>query len=78
MIGEYNFVNYFNSYIQDKVHQNYFTLDPLLSYKLNAFSVFYIGSHLGAQDNMFLNWDRIRLNDQTVYLKFQYLIRSSI
>ncbi|UCE05191.1 MAG: carbohydrate binding family 9 domain-containing protein [bacterium] len=76
LILEYNIVDFYNSYISEMVHQKYFTFDPLISYKLNAFSVFYLGAHFGARTNFYLDWNDIRLNDQSVYLKFQYLFRS--
>ena len=74
LIGEYNVANYYSSYARQMVRERYFTLDPLVSFKLNAFSVFYLGGHLGARDNVTLDWPDIRPDEQTLYAKLQYLL----
>jgi len=75
LIAEYNLVDYYNSGISELVRQKYFTLDPLFSYKLNAFSVFYLGSHIGASNNFYFDREELIMNQQSVFIKFQYLFR---
>lgn len=75
LIAEYNMVDYYNSGISAMVRQKYLSFDPMFSYKLNAFSVFYIGGHLGASNNFYLDWNELKLNNELVYIKFQYLFR---
>ena len=75
LIGEYNWVDYYDVSIENMVHQKYFSFEPLMSYKLNALSMFYLGAHWGARTNFYMNWDDLHLNSQSVYLKFQYLFR---
>jgi hypothetical protein len=76
LIMEYNVVDYYDSYLQQLVRQRYFTVDPLFSYKLNAFSVFYLGGKFGGQNNYYLNWDEVRFTNQSVFIKLQYQFRS--
>jgi hypothetical protein len=76
LIAEYNIVDYFDSSEARMVQQKRFAIDPLFSYKLNAFSVFYLGGHLGAKNDFSLNWQDITFNNQSVFVKFQYLFRS--
>ncbi len=76
LIGEFNIVDRHDSGASQIVRQKFFTLDPLFSYKLNAFSVFYLGGHFGAKNNFYLNWDDIRATEQSLFVKFQYLFRS--
>ncbi len=49
-----------------------FDLEPLVVYRLNPFSIFYIGSTHGYRD-----FDRVGLagTDRQYFLKFQYLFR---
>ena len=74
LIGEYNVADYYSSIAGQMVRERVFTVDPLVSFKLNAFSVFYFGGHLGARDNVYLDWPDIRPDDQTLYAKVQYLL----
>jgi hypothetical protein len=76
LIMEYNVVDYYNSYLQQLVRQKYFTVDPLFSYKLSAFSVFYLGGHFGGQNNHYLNWEEVRFTNQSVFIKLQYQFRN--
>ncbi|MEJ2634734.1 MAG: DUF5916 domain-containing protein [Calditrichia bacterium] len=76
LIGEYNQVEYYSGPYEQLIRQKYFSLEPLFSYKMNAFSVFYLGGHIGAQNNFYLNWPDMRTTDQTLFIKFQYLFRS--
>lgn len=76
LIGDYNIVTFYSSPLERMVRQNYFSLEPMLSYKLNAFSVFYLGGHLGGQSSVYLDWPEIRVTGESVYLKVQYLFQS--
>jgi hypothetical protein len=76
LIGEYNLVDYYSNSLDRRVKQKYFTIDPLFSYKMNAFSVFYLGGHFGGNNNIHVDWNSMRLTDQSMFLKFQYLFKS--
>lgn len=52
------------------------SVEPLLSYKLNPFSVFFVGSTHGAGDLGDDPQAPFGLQDQQFFLKFQYLFRS--
>ena len=45
-----------------------------MSYKLNAFSVFYVGMHIGAKNREAVYRERLTRDEQTVYAKMQYLL----
>lgn len=54
-----------------------FALEPLLAYKLNPFSVFYLGSthqYSGAYDNP-VGVTRLTQTERQIFFKFQYLVR---
>lgn len=54
-----------------------FDLDPLLSYKLNPFTIFYIGSTHDIQDyGSSPNYDRFVETNRQIFVKLQYLWRS--
>jgi hypothetical protein len=74
LIAEYNHIDFVDSQNGQMTQQTTVSFEPLLSYKLNAFSVFYLGAHLGGWNNWSYNWEEMQLNDQTVYMKLQYLI----
>ena len=76
LIGEYNVVDYFSSSAFRLVNRKYLTLDPMFSYKLNAFSVFYIGGHIGANNIYSININDLRMMNQSFFIKFQYFFRS--
>jgi hypothetical protein len=76
LIGEYNVVDYYSSSASRLVNRKYFTLDPMFSYKLNAFSVFYIGGHIGANNIYSTNINDLRMMNQSFFIKFQYFFRS--
>ncbi|MBN1481329.1 hypothetical protein EH223_03050 [candidate division KSB1 bacterium] len=73
-IVEYNIANVVNSANGTMLNFRNLSCEPLVSYKLNAFSVFYIGGFLGAKNNHYLDWHDVRFNDQSIYMKMQYLI----
>ena len=75
LIGEYNIMDYYRSSDGRMIHDKFLTLDPLISYKLNAFSVFYLGGRIGAKKGFLPGWTDIQMNEQAVYMKFQYLFQ---
>lgn len=50
-----------------------FAVEPLVSYKLSPFTVFYLGGSLGGAADPYQNRPGLSLTDQTVFTKFQYL-----
>jgi hypothetical protein len=75
LIAEYSVVDYFSSSEARMVNQKNFALDPQVSYKLNAFSVFYLGAHFGARNNLYWDRETMRFDNQSIYAKFQYLFK---
>ena len=76
LIMEYNVVDFYDFYLQQLMRQKYFTVDPMFSFKLSAFSVFYLGGKFGGQNNYYLNWEEVRFTNQSVFVKLQYQFRS--
>ncbi|MBN2340885.1 MAG: hypothetical protein JXR45_05315, partial [Deltaproteobacteria bacterium] len=74
LIAEYNIVQVTNASTGIANKQKFFSLEPLFSYKFNAFSVFYLGGSFGGKNAVYLDWDTVRFNRQTMYVKLQYLI----
>ena len=72
MIGELNMVKMATA---PHKYQNstYFSLEPMLSMKLNPFTVLYVGANFGGEKDPYLNYDGMNFTDQTAYVKFQYL-----
>jgi hypothetical protein len=59
---------------------DYFTLEPLLTYRINPFTVFYLGSNSGYEyfdRNVYagLNDSQWKLSERQFFAKFQYLFR---
>jgi len=52
-----------------------FSIEPLLSYKLNPFTVFYLGGNLGGSEDPYSNVRGLSRTDQTLFMKFQYLVQ---
>jgi len=52
----------------------YFNVEPLLSYKLNAFTIFYIGSMHEYRD-LDPNRNDLTQTSRQFFMKFQYLVR---
>jgi hypothetical protein len=52
--------------------------DPLLTYRISSFSVFYFGSTSDIRhvENMFDGRDRWRLTDRQFFMKIQYLFQT--
>ncbi len=51
----------------------FFSIEPLLGFKMNPFTLFYLGANIGGEDDPYLNYDGLTPTDQTVFVKFQYL-----
>jgi len=49
--------------------QKFWSVDPLITYRINAFSVFFVGSSYGYQDKS------EELNSRQFFMKFQYLFQ---
>lgn len=73
MIAEMVKSDYYSSALGARVNSRTFTFEPLMSYKLNPFTVFYVGANLGGEEDPYLNYDGLTRTDQTIFLKFQYL-----
>ena len=58
--------------IQYDDFDSHFDLEPLLSYKLNPFTIFYIGSTHAYRE--FVGYDGLTQTEQQFFLKFQYLV----
>ncbi len=52
-----------------------FSIDPLFSYKINPFTVFFIGAHIGGEHDPYPNRDGLTPTTQSVFMKFQYFMR---
>ena len=50
-----------------------FSVEPMLSWKFNPFTVFYLGANIGGQEDPFEHCDGFTPTNRNVYLKFQYL-----
>ena len=61
--------------IRDKDHYLAFTFSPLLSFKVNPFTVFFIGANFGGQKDPYPNRDGYSATSQNVFVKFQYFVR---
>jgi hypothetical protein len=55
----------------------FYSFEPMLSYRLNAFSVFYLGGDFGLTEDPYINRDGLARTDQTLFLKFQYLMQAN-
>jgi hypothetical protein len=75
LIGEYTLTELLNGATGRMERSRGFTMDPMVSYKLNAFSVFFLGVHLGSKDSRLAGWNRLTPYQQTVYGKLQYLFQ---
>lgn len=52
------------------------SIEPMLSYKLNPFTVFYLGGDIGGKDDPYVSHNGLSRTDQTVFMKFQYLMQA--
>ena len=76
LIAEFQIVKYHVASVPGMITEKSFTVDPLISYKLNPFSVFFVGAQLGSKTDFFLDWNDMRMANQDFYIKFQYLFRT--
>ncbi len=75
LIGEMIATKYFDSDKQAMASSTDFRIDPLVSYKINPFTVFYIGAHIGGTKNPYPNLEGMQMTNQTIFAKFQYLMQ---
>ena len=59
--------------VDEYAETKFFSVETMLSYKLNPFTVFYLGANIGGQEDPYENRGGLSRTDQTVFLKFQYL-----
>ena len=59
--------------VDEYASSTHFSVEPMLSYKLNPFTVFFFGANIGGREDPYDNHDGLSRTDQTVYTKFQYL-----
>ncbi|NUN45774.1 carbohydrate binding family 9 domain-containing protein [bacterium] len=65
-----------NQQVLDKTHDVFYAISPLMSYKINPFTVFYLGANFMGRNNLdFPNYDGTNLNRTNFFLKFQYLMQ---
>ena len=75
-IGEYNMTRRAIDVGSYNSSQN-FSLEPMLSYKLNPFTVFYFGGTIGGYDDPYPSHAGLSRTDQSLFMKFQYLVSAS-
>ena len=66
-----------SSIVQHNTWHNEWNFDPLITYRINSFSIFYIGSthsyeHLSMTDGEHEKWT---LADRQFFMKLQYLFQ---
>lgn len=59
----------------DHRHDKFFNVNPLLSYKINPFTVFFLGANIGGRNKPYDNYDGLTATNQSVFVKFQYFMR---
>lgn len=52
-----------------------FQIEPLFSYKVNPFTVFFVGGSFGGSKDPYPNFDGYNVTDQNIFVKFQYFVR---
>ncbi len=67
LIGELVFTDRYN------YSNTYFNFETLLNYKLNPFTVFYLGGSFNGSEDPYPNYKGLTRTQQTIFLKFQYL-----
>ncbi|KAB2880614.1 carbohydrate binding family 9 domain-containing protein [bacterium] len=75
LIGELVRIAEFDSDEQKIVRSKYFSINPLLSYKINPFTVFFLGANMGGENKPYENYDGLTTTNQSVFVKFQYFMR---
>ena len=61
--------------LRDHSESQFFSVDPLISYKINPFTVFFVGAHLGGESDPYPNRDGLSRTNQSIFVKFQYFMR---
>jgi hypothetical protein len=72
------FVRLIAQYSKESGDNGYLEFDPLISYKINPFTVFFIGSthdYLDARTDTSVGTPDFRQSTRTFFIKFQYLFR---
>ncbi len=75
LIGEMIFTEQYDADIGKMSHDVNFSVDPLVSYKINPFTVFYIGAHIGGAKDPYFNREGMQMTNHTLFAKFQYLMQ---
>lgn len=75
LIGEISYVDFYDGDSQQVEHRTRFSVDPLLSYKINPFTVLFLGAHVGGGKDPYENYDGLTRTNQSVFVKFQYFMR---
>ncbi len=75
VIGEYDLIDQYDSDVQAVDHSQYFSVESLASYKINPFTVFFLGARIGGQKDPYPNHDGLSTTNQTIFVKFQYFMR---
>lgn len=61
--------------VEERDASRSFRIDPLLSYKINPFTVFFVGGSFGGGRDPYPNYDGYTVTDQNIFVKFQYFVR---
>lgn len=69
------YVDEHNDYRPDQSDRR-LLLEPLLTYEVNPFTIFYIGSSHDYADFEYTGFKNVRRNSQRIFVKLQYLFRS--
>ena len=75
VIGERILIEHYNSDDGKMEHHDFFNINPLLSYKINPFTVFFLGANIGGTKDPYDNYDGLTATNQNVFVKFQYFMR---
>ena len=59
----------------DHQHSESFNINPLISYKINPFTVFFLGANVGGSKRPYENYNGLTATNQSVFVKFQYFMR---
>lgn len=75
LIGEYIVRDEYDSDEGKLVKSESYSIDPLLSYKINPFTVFFVGANFGGEKDPFPDRDGLIPTAQLFFVKFQYFMR---
>lgn len=73
LIGEYNMTRRAID-VGAYERSRQFSLEPMVSFKLNPFTVFYFGGTIGGTDDPYPSHTGLSRTDQSLFMKFQYLV----